>query len=267
MPITRPAGLPRPLLGEFIRTHRERLSPEEVGLPRGVRRRAKGLRREELAQLCGISPTWLTWIEQGRTDSLSSRTLGSLALALRLTLAERAYLFNLAAFRDAEATSKPAPPAEVSSLHSALQVAATNIKSAAYVLDHSWTAVAWNRPAAALFVGWLGKSTSERNLLNYTFLDPHARRFVVGWSGRAERLVAEFRADRSSRLEDPATRRQVETLRQASSDFDRFWREQKVLNREGGERVFKHPTRGRLSYQQLTLRVAQADDLKLVMLM
>jgi hypothetical protein len=102
--------------------------------------------------------------------------------------------------------------------------------------------------------------------LNYTFLSSEARDFIDDWPGRARRLVAEFRADRSASLQDPATRLQVETLRHASADFDRLWREQNVLEREGGERVFMHPTRGRLSYRQLTFRVAQAPDLKLVML-
>src|SRR6195952_3282947 len=93
----------KPLLGDFVRSHRERLTPEQAGLPRGVRRRAKGLRREEVAALCGISPTWLTWIEQGRAVSLSAGTLARLAHALLLTAAERAYLFDLAALRDPEA--------------------------------------------------------------------------------------------------------------------------------------------------------------------
>jgi transcriptional regulator with XRE-family HTH domain len=255
----------KPLLGEFIRTHRERISPERAGLARGLRRRAKGLRREELAQLCGISPTWLTWIEQGRAVSLSAKTLAGLARALDLTAAERAYLFDLAALRDAEAPSSAALDV-ASSMRASLDAAVASIKSPAYVLDHAWNAVAWNRPAALLFNGWLGKAARERNLLNYTFLDAQARSFIVDWPERAQRLVAEFRADRSASLRQPATQRQVEALSLASADFDRLWREQNVLGREGGERVFMHPTRGRLSYRQLTFRIAQAEDLKLVML-
>jgi transcriptional regulator with XRE-family HTH domain len=258
---------PKPLLGEFIRAHRERISPEEAGLARGLRRRAKGLRREELAQLCDISPTWLSWIEQGRAVSLSTRTLSQIARALALTSAERAYLFDLAALRDPEMQTASADALAAASMHDTLGDALSNIKSPAYVLDHAWNAVEWNRPAASLFVGWLGKLAEERNLLNYTFLDPQARGFIDDWPGRARRLVAEFRADRSASLQEPATRMQVETLRHASADFDRLWREQNVLEREGGERVFMHPMRGRVSYRQLTLRVAQAPGLKLVMLL
>src|SRR5215207_3409763 len=90
----------RQQLGEFLRAQRDRLRPEDFGLPAGQRRRAPGLRREEAAQLCGISPTWFAWIEQGRTQGISVTTLAALARGLRLSRAERAYLFELAARAD-----------------------------------------------------------------------------------------------------------------------------------------------------------------------
>lgn len=256
----------KPLLGEFIRAHRERLSPEQAGLPRGLRRRAKGLRREEVAALCGISPTWLTWIEQGRALSLSVGTLSRLAEALALTGAERAYLFELAALRDPEAAGDAHAARDAAALHGTLADAVAKIRSPAYVLDAAWDAVAWNRPAAALFEAWLGKASASRNLLSYMFLDPSARRLVDDWPGRSRRLVAEFRADRSASLQEPPTREQVSALRQASPAFDELWRQQDVLEREGGERVFVHPTQGRVVYRQLTLRVAHSPQHKLVML-
>lgn len=254
---------PRPLLGEFLRTHRERLSPEQVGLPRGLRRRAKGLRREEVAALAGISPTWLTWIEQGRALALSSATLAALAAALALSAAERAYLFDLAALHDPDAAKAVGD----ASLQRTLSASVAQVRCAAYVLDDAWDAVAWNRPAAALFAGWLGPAAPTRNLLRYAFLDPQARSFIADWPVRARRLVAEFRADRSAALQEPPVREQVAALCAASAEFDRLWRQQDVFEREGGERVFQHPQRGRSVLQQLTLRVAQAPQFKLVMLM
>src|SRR5262245_50905851 len=89
-------------LGEFVRAHRERLTPAAIGLPAGSRRRTPGLRREEVAQLCGLSATWYSWIEQGRDVSVSPTALARLAVALRLGRAERAYLFELAGKRDPE---------------------------------------------------------------------------------------------------------------------------------------------------------------------
>jgi transcriptional regulator with XRE-family HTH domain len=88
------------LLGEFLRARRDGLRPQDLGLPVGVRRRAPGLRREEAAQLCGISPTWYTWLEQGRITGVSVATLAAIARGLRLSRAERNYLFQLAARAD-----------------------------------------------------------------------------------------------------------------------------------------------------------------------
>src|SRR5689334_14570882 len=90
-------------LGEFLRSHRERLTPAMLGLEPGARRRTPGLRREEIAQLAGVSATWVSWIEQGRDITVSAAALGRLARALRLMGAERAYLFDLAGRRDPDA--------------------------------------------------------------------------------------------------------------------------------------------------------------------
>src|ERR1700753_2453539 len=87
---------------DFFRTYRAKLGPSAVGLPSGKRRRTPGLRREEVAQLCGLSTTWFTWIEQGRDVSISAGGVGAVAAALRLDRAERAYLFDLAGKRDPE---------------------------------------------------------------------------------------------------------------------------------------------------------------------
>src|SRR5215470_11704429 len=90
-------------LGAFLRAHRERLAPNSVGIDPGARRRTPGLRREELASLAGVSATWIAWIEQGRNVSVSPAALMRLARVMRLTAAERHYLFDLAGKRDPEA--------------------------------------------------------------------------------------------------------------------------------------------------------------------
>lgn len=253
----------RTLLGDFIRAHRDRLTPHDVGLAPGMRRRVKGLRREELALICGISVTWLTWIEQGRAPALTAATLTSLAKALQLSQAERLYLFELAGLRHGREGTNHVDPA---SLH-AVSEAVGKVRTPAYVLNKAWHAVAWNRMAAALFTQWLGSKIQSKNLLEYMFLCPDARTFVDDWSQRASRLVAEFRADVSSNLKEPDTSDQVASLRERSAEFDCYWRLHDVLDREGGRRVFIHPTRGTLLYQQLTLRVANASELKLVVLL
>lgn len=248
-------------LGEFLRAQRERLRPEDFGLAAGARRRTPGLRREEVAQLCGISPTWLTWIEQGRTTSVSVPTLAALASGLKLSRAERQYLFELASRAD------PATPGESGADLQQLQPLVNVIHTPAYVLDRHWDAVVWNKPAGELFAAWLGgKQQGGRNLLRFVFADPAARKFIPNWTDRARRLVAEYRADTAAWRDNPARKALVQELADASAEFAAAWGSQRVLSRDGGRRSFAHPRKGRLEYDQFTLRVAQRVDLKLTVL-
>jgi transcriptional regulator with XRE-family HTH domain len=250
-------------LGEFIRTRRDRLSPEQVGLQAGPRRRAKGLRREELAALCGISPTWLTWIEQGRAISVSATAISRMARALLLSRAERDYLFELAGVRDPERLDSP-PHVDFGNTLAEL---VSKIQTPAYVLDRAWNAVAWNPEAADLFVGWLDKKLHNPTLLQYVFLSSQARTLIADWPVRAQRLVAEFRGDCRTALDTPEMRSQIENLCKQSPEFAGFWSQHDVMEREGGERLFYHPTRGKVFLRQLTLRLTHSPDLKLVTLL
>ena len=244
----------RHALGVFLRAHRERL-PRPPGA--GGRRRTPGLRREELAEACGASLTWIAWLEQGRKVSASPRLLARLAAALRLAPAERAYLFELAGKRDPEAhaTDEDAIPEEA--LRLPMQMAIP-----AYLLDGQWTARAWNTAAALLFVGWLD-GDHDRNLMRFIFRSPAAPRLIDRWEERARRAVAEFRADFSRRFSEPAMRGLIEELDAASPLFSHLWREQAVLGREGGERRFLAPER---RFHQSTLVFASHPDVKLVCL-
>ncbi len=247
-------------LGEFVRAQREKLSPAALGLPSGARRRTPGLRREEVAQLCGLSVTWYTWLEQGRDVSISAAALGRLATVLRLGRAERTDLFTLAGKRDPDAgtgLSDPIPPAVLASVDT--------ITSPAYILDRSWTAQIWNRAAEGLFAGWLDRP-GDRNLLRFIFLDPAARTLICDYPERARRVVAEFRADIGTQAGEPSIRDLIHDLRRNSPDFARFWDEHGVLGREGGARTFNHPVEGFLRFTQVTFNVASRPDLKLTIL-
>lgn len=247
-------------LGEFLRSHREQLTPAMLGLEPGVRRRTPGLRREEIAQLAGVSATWVSWIEQGRDITVSVAALGRLARALRLAAAERAYLFDLAGRRDPEA----APAGDSVPTEDLADIVAA-IGSPAYVLDRGWNALAWNNAATHLFVGWLD-GDADRNLLRYVFLSPVAPALIADWEQRARRLAAEFRADYSRELADPATAVLVDGLRRDSPFFDAAWRAYTVTDREGGLRTFQHPPAGFLRYTQTTFLLARHPEVKLVVL-
>ena len=154
-------------LAEFIRARREAVTPAMAGLPGGGRRRTPGLRREELAQLCDVSPTWLTWLEQGRPVSASAKMLARLAQVLQLSAAERAYLFEVADKHDpSHATGEGGGPAAAE-----LAAIVSAIDAPAYILDRAWNAVAWNRRGGHLFAGWLHGDAAAPNQLRFMFLE------------------------------------------------------------------------------------------------
>lgn len=249
-------------LGSFLRTHREGLRAADVGLVlrEADRRRTPGLRREEVALLCGLSSTWYSWIEQGRDVAASASALARVADVLRLNRAERAYLFELARRQD----PKPDPVSNIEDMPPSMRqvLAATSVP--AYGLDRLWRACGWNAAAGHLLQGWL--QGAEPCLLGYVFLDPTARGFIVDWDERARRLVAEFRADMSRASDETDMKALASRLRRDSQEFDALWRAHAILGREGGRRLFQHPQDGRLAFDQVTLQVAGHERFRIVML-
>lgn len=250
---------PSHALGAFLRAHREKLTPSAATAGRR-RRRTPGWRREELAEACGVSATWITWLEQGRAVSASPAALARLAEVLELTPAERSYLFTLAGKYDP--TAMPIPQAQIPN---DLLDLPQQMNIPAYLLDYTWTARSWNQPAEVLFSGWLDVG-SERNQLRFIFLAPQARQLIHAWQERARRVVAEFRADFSRRPLDLTLQALLDELTQRSLLFQRLWHEQAVLEREGGKRGFHLPEHGLRFYQQTTLQPAMHLECKLVCL-
>ncbi|WP_215405619.1 helix-turn-helix transcriptional regulator [Janthinobacterium sp. JC611] len=250
-------------LAEFIRARREAVTPAMAGLPGGGRRRTPGLRREELAQLCEVSPTWLTWLEQGRPVSASAKMLARLAQVLQLSAAERAYLFEVADKHDpSHSTGEGGGLASVE-----LDAIVAAIDAPAYILNREWNAVAWNGAAATLFSGWLHGDGDAPNQLRFMFQDAGARALVVGWPERARRLVAEFRADIGRQADQAPLAGLIAELADASLEFRQWWGAQQVQGRDGGLRQFQHAQQGLLAFNQVTLHLARQHDLKLVMLL
>jgi transcriptional regulator with XRE-family HTH domain len=247
----------RRLLGEFVRAHRERLTPDQ---PAG-RRRTPGLRREELAARAGISATWCAWIEQAREVQASPHALGRLASALELTRAERAYMFGLAGRHDPEAALRDTPAEAPRSLVALVEA----LPYPAYGLDRFWNACCWNVAAEQLLTGWLSEG-ADRNLLRFIFLDPASQLLIPDWEDRAQRVLAEFRADYSHNLRDIEMNSLLTLLGERSPFFARAWREQAVLDRQGGVRAFTHADMGLLLFFQYTFRPAERPDHMLVAL-
>jgi PAS domain-containing protein len=205
-------------LSVFLRRHRERLTPADVGLPTGGRRRTPGLRREEVAALAGIGITWYTWFEQGREIGVSETFLLNIAKILKLDDAECCHLFLLAHQRPPapEAYHWPSVPPLVQQIMDDL------VMRPAYVTNLRWDIIAWNVAADRLF-GLADKDPSMRNLLRMVFAEPDLRRRLPAWRDDAPRLLAGFRRDLAVAPQDPTMLALVGDLKKLSPDFRRWW--------------------------------------------
>lgn len=246
-------------LAEFLRARRDAVSPEQVGLPRGVgHRRAPGLRREEVALLAGVSITWYTWLEQGRRINASPDVLSAIGRALRLDEAGLDHLLSLA-----QPTSTPvAAPREAPT--ALVRLIESMDPAPAYVLGPHWEFLAWNRAQARLYPRITELDGIECNLLWVLFADPFTRELIVDWDIHARQALAEFRAATSARRSDPEFTELVGKLEAGSAEFAEWWPEHSVAQFETRLRRFRHPAAGVLTfeYQQLapvewpSLRVA-----------
>ncbi len=251
---------PRADLSEFLRARRAALTPADVGLPAGQRRRTKGLRREEVALLADVSVSWYTWLEQGRPIKASTEVLDALARALRLDDVERAHLFALAG-HPARAPIRPGatePSAAVRRLLDALAPAP------AYLLGARWDLIAWNAPFALLFPRVLELDAEERNLVWIVFADPDARALIGDWEHEARRVLSQFRAETVPWRDDPAVERLVAKLRATSTEFAEWWPRHDVGGFESHRRVFHHPKAGRLEFETQQLVPVGEPDQRIV---
>jgi transcriptional regulator with XRE-family HTH domain len=241
-------------LGAFLRVRRAALRPEDVGLPQGVNhRRTPGLRREELAQLAGISVSWYTRLEQGKDVQLSAKAVARLAEALRLTAAQREYLLALA--RGDLSGVQPAPPETVSvTLRDVLDAQGDN---PAYLIDARLNLLEWNRAAMSVFgfaEDLAAAPEEERNLLWLIFMDD-ARTWLVDRERHAKLLLAQFRDASRHLVNDPSFGRFVERLQRGSPEFARWWSQYDVERAQETEKVVDHPAVGRLALRQTVLQV------------
>lgn len=244
-------------LGDFLRSRRDRLTPEAVGLPSGRRRRTPGLRREEVAQLAGIGVDWYIRLEQGRTVSPSAATVDALTRALRLSPVEEAHLRALTR----NAAREPFAPERVpESL--ARTVAALHLP--AYVTGRRWDVLAWNRAADDIFA--FGRiPEADRNTLILVLTNPATRRlFGAGWAEEAKRMVAQFRMTHDLWARDPAFMDLVERLRAGCPEFSGWWEAHDLRDAAAGAKELAHPRKGALRLEYASFQSNDDPGLKLV---
>ena len=244
-------------LAEFLRSRRARLSPEAVGLSRGMRRRTPGLRREEVALLAGVSPEWYTWLEQGRAINVSVQLLQSLARVLQLDDNERTYLFLLA-IRQPPPVETFSPPTISPTLQLFLDQLGT---TPACVIDARLNSVARNQAHCAVFGVYDGRSERDHNIIWRVFTYPGPR--DAHWERFARLCLAQFRAEYGRFVEDPWWAKQIAELSEVSPEFRDLWARPDVLNTLEGHKTIYHPRVGELAFEFLWLQTVNSPDLRL----
>ncbi|GAA3198734.1 helix-turn-helix transcriptional regulator [Nonomuraea roseoviolacea subsp. carminata] len=245
-------------LAAFLRTRRERITPEMVRLAPGPRRRTPGLRREEVAQLAGVGVTWYTWLEQGRPINASAQVLDSIARTLRLDNAEWQHLYRLAGH------STDVPNGDTTRVTPQLQAILDQLCPMPACLVNSRSDVlAWNSAYAALFPEVVSAPDGERNTLWQSCVTPLAC-VLVNRDKELARAVAVFRGAYTRHADDPCWQDFVRRLSRESPEFARLWARQDVAEPGPREKTFKHAEMGRLRFSTASFSSSAAPETRMI---
>jgi len=252
--------LRRSELAAFLRTRRERISPSDVGLPAGQRRRTAGLRREEVAQLAGVGVTWYTWLEQGRPIHASAQVLEAVARTLRLDPVERQHLFRLADVPDAT-------PDDESCLRLSPQI--QPILDAlsplpAQVLTERWDILAWNMPYELIFPRTPQQPPAERNVIYKCFTVPACCRGYENTDDQRAQMVAQLRANYAHHIGDPTWTSFIKRMEAASEEFAAMWAKQDVAKAASHLKIFRHPLYPRLPMTSTSFAIQSAPGTRMI---
>lgn len=248
-------------LGNSLRNRRTRLDPAVFGFGSG-RRRTPGLRREEVAIRANISPTWYTWLEQGRGGAPSADVLDRLAKGLMLTEPEREPLYMLALGRPPEARYQP-----VEGITPRLQrVLDALVPSPAIIKTALWDVVGWNDAACALFTDYSKLPREERNILRLMFGSARARDRQEDWESLARVLVGAFRADvaRAGAVTSAEVETLVAELCRISADFAALWQDNDIVGHSEGVKRIRHPQLGLLEFEFSSFAVEGRPELGMI---
>lgn len=247
-------------LAHFLKTRRDKITPEQVGLPHGSRRRTPGLRREEVAQLAGVGITWYTWLEQGRDIKVSQQVLDSLARVLQFTNQERQHLFMLAGKGKMHSS-----PVEQNVITPALKNLLDNVTDIpAYIIDQRWNLLAWNNISAQVFGDFSSLIQAERNIVYLMFNNQDYMELFEDWEFHARGVIARFRATYGKYQDDRWMQEFVQNQCNANSLFEEWWAIHDVHAMEDVIKEINHPKVGRMVYEFVSLDVSANPNLKLI---
>jgi transcriptional regulator with XRE-family HTH domain len=248
------------LLGSYLKDRRTRLDPATFGFT--GRRRTAGLRREEVAQRANISPTWYTWLEQGRGGAPSAAVLDRIAIGLMLTEPEREHLFMLGLGRPPEVRYKPADgiTPRLQRVLDAMELSPAIIKTA------TWDVVGWNKAAAALLTDYSKLPREERNILRLMFGSVRIQAKQEDWQSVARFVVGAFRADvaRAGAGASEAVSTLVDELCRLSPEFAALWQDNDVVAHGEGVKRIHHPEAGLLELEFSSFAVEGRPELGMI---
>jgi transcriptional regulator with XRE-family HTH domain len=247
-------------LSTFLKSQRAKVLPQSVGLPAGSRRRTPGLRREEIAQLAGVSTTWYTWLEQGRDIKVSASVLDCVAAALQLTADERKYLFALAletgqsSLVMKEDIMKLSPPLE--RILQELRFCPTIIS------DRRCNIVGWNLAAAHVFVDFEQIPNEQRNMIRLLFTRKELRRLAINWEHFVSGFLAIFRTYYGQYVEDDWYDLFLNEMRELHPEFEMLWNQSQVSTAPEVLVEFRHAKAGAMLFNLTSLQVQGDADLR-----
>lgn len=246
-------------LGTFLRDRRMRLDPVSFGFPSG-RRRTPGLRREEVAQRANISPTWYTWLEQGRGGAPSADVLDRIARGLMLTEPERDHLHILAFGH---------PPGQRYRQHESITPRLQRVLDAmpfspAIIRTATWDVVAWNKAAAVILTDYADLPKERRNILRMIFSDERMRGAQEDWRTVARYLVGAFRADAARAGAGVEIQQLVGELSAISPEFKAMWDDNEITSAREGIKRLHHPVLGQIDMEFSTFSVEGRSDLNMM---
>ncbi|MER7187244.1 helix-turn-helix transcriptional regulator [Streptomyces hyaluromycini] len=255
----RGADIRRHELAAFLRSRRERITPEEVGLPRGTRRRTPGLRREEVAQLSAVGVTWYTWLEQARDIQVSVQVLDALARTLRLDGTERAHLFQLAEAVD------PTPAASCTGVTPALHEMLRALEPLpASVQNSRYDILAYNRTYAHLMGDLDAVPPEDRNCMILVYTSPDWRRSIVDLEETRRLMAAKLRGSMAGHLAEPAWKMLVKRLAAESAEFRENWERYEVVDLRARTKRFLNPHVGLLTLEHTDLFLNPGSGARMV---
>ncbi len=250
-------------LAHFLRTRRQRVNPADVGFPAGLHRRTVGLRREEVAVLAGVSPTWYTYLEQGRNIRPSPEVLDSLARVLRLSDDERRYMHVLA-YGHPPRTEPTKPPIPINELIGQLIEVVGQGPLPIYAFDEACDMIAWNAAAREWYTDFAKLEEGRRNMVWWLVTSPDARERLVDWEDDTRDIVARFRAYVATRQSSPRVRDLISDLLKASPEFARWWTEHDVHGQLARPRRLRHPRLGTRSMRLQVMVPTETDRARVV---